>query len=465
MLQSPSMTAPVRRLAVPLLYALFFAAAIALVLAANSQELLTKEEASSGFVNPAFLAFRLQHHIFSTNFYAYLYLWLASHLVHGLFYARFAKAAIMALLPCFVYLYLRKGFEFGSWQAFFAALGVSVLPGYIAFSWLGVDIGMETPIGWCALWLALFDTPAAILASSFLAALSAECYGAGVVFLIAVAASHLVRFRRSHRTALLAGFAVMLAVLLVPVFWWTNVQTLMTGGAGDPTIHGAGERVISLAKELFLRGDSYYFFGNGAPALGGSFIALIALAGLIAALAQDRRRTWPLILVSVLSIGIYAVAGNVVGVRRVIPLVVSLGVFACLFLRSLATNRMLAVRVAAYGAMAIWLAIAGNEFLGVRQGLASGKIQLPRDFDFQIPPGKTMASAIEGLLNGSVALPADLAGYEPDRTLSILYVLGKPSPRYSPQEIVQRCDAHGWSIPSDAPRFVRVRKHLFRRAN
>jgi hypothetical protein len=455
------MTARARRLAIPLLYAIFFAAAISLVFAANSQELLTKEEASSGFVNPTFLAFRLQHHIFSTNFYAYVYLWLASHLLPGLFYARFAKAAIMALLPCFVYLYLRKGFEFGSLQAFLAALAVSILPGYITFSWIGTDTGMETPIGWCALWLALFDTPAAILASSFLAALSAECYGAGVVFLIAVAASHLVRFHRSRLRVLLAGFAVMLAVLLVPVFWWTNVQTLMTGGAGDPTIHGAGGRLVSLAKELFLRGDSYYFFSNGAPALGAGFIELIVIAGFITVLLQDRRRAWPLILISVLSTGIYAVAGNVGGVRRVIPLVVCLGVFACLFLKSRATSRMLSVRAAAYGAMAVWLAIAASEFLSVRQGLASGRIQLPRDFDFPIPPGKTMASAIGGILNGSVALPADLAGYEPDRTLSILYVLGKPSPRYSPHEIIQRCDAHGWSIPSDAPRFVRVRKHLF----
>jgi hypothetical protein len=461
MLQSPSMKAPESRVAVPLLYAIFFAAAIVLVFAANSQELLTKEEASSGFVNPVFLVFRLQHHIFSTNFYAYVYLWFASHVVHGLFYARFAKAAIMALLPCFVYLYLRKAFEFGSWQAFLAALGVSFLPGYISFSWLGVDIGMETPIGWCALWLALFDTPAAILASSFLAALSAECYGAGVVFLIAVAASHLVRFHRSRRLALLAGFAVMATVLLVPVVWWTNVQTLMTGGAGDPTIHGAGERLVSLAKEIFLRGDSYYFFSNGAPALGAGFIELIAIAGFIMVLLQDLRRAWPLMLISVLSIGMYAIAGNVGGVRRVIPLVVCLGLFACFFLRFLATSRMRSVRAAAYGAMAIWLAIAAGEFFSLRQGLASGRIQLPRDFDFQIPPGQTMASNVEGILNGSVALPADLAGYEPDRTLSILYVLGSPSPRYSPHEIIQRCDAHGWSIPSDAPRFVRVRKRLF----
>jgi len=456
---APALDVP-SRVAIPLLYAIFLAAAIGLVLAANSQELLTKEEASSGFVNPAFLEFRLEHHLFSTNFYAYLYLWLASHVVHGLFYARFAKAAVMALLPCFVYLYLRKAFEFGGLQAFLGALGVGLLPGVISFTWIGMDTGMETPIGWCALWLALFDAPAAILASSFCAALSAESYGGGVVFLIAVAASHLIRFHRSRRPALLAGFAVMLAVLLVPVFWWTNVQTLLTGGAGDPTLHGAGERLVSLAKELFLRGDSYYFFSNGAPALGAGLIPLLAIAGLVAAMVQDRRRTWPLLLISALSIAIYAVAGNVVGVRRAIPLVVALALFACLLLRSLSASRMLFVRGAAYAAAVIWLAIAGNEYLATRDGLASGRIQLPRDFEFKIPAGQTMAGAVAGILNGSTKLPPDLAGYEPDRTLSILYVLGQPTPPYSRQEVILRCDAHGWSIPSDAPRFLRFRKRL-----
>src|SRR5579871_1066146 len=446
-----------RRVAIPLLYVLFLAASIALVFAANDQELLTKEEASSGFVNPVFLSFRLQHHVFSTNFYSYAYLWLASHLVHGLFYARFAKAAILGLLPCFVYLHLRKQFDFGSGQAFLAALAISTLPGYIAFSWIGVDIGMETPIGWGALWLALFDTPAAILASSFFAAVSAECYGAGVVFLIAVAASHLVRFHRSQRLTLAAGFAVMLVVLLVPVFWWTNVQTLFTGGAGDPTRHGAVDRLITLAKELAVRGDSYYFFSDGAPALGSLFIASIAAAGVAVAL-RDLRRTWPLMLISALSIAIYAIAGNVIGVRRAIPLVVCLGVFACLFLRTLAASRTLSIRAAGYGAMALWLGLCAYDYLNLRSGLASASIPLPRDFDFPIPTGETMASVVEKILNGSAALPPDLAGYEPDRTLAILYLLGKRNEEFSPREIVQRCDAHGWSIPSDSPRFVRIRK-------
>jgi hypothetical protein len=448
------------RISVPLLYAIFFAAALMLVLAANGQGLLTKEEATSGFVNPTFLQFRLQHHIFNTNFYGYVYFWLANHILQGLFYARFAKAAFMALLPCFIYLYLRKGFGFAGLPAFAAALGVSVLPGIICFSWIGIDTGMETPLGWCALWLALFDFPAAIIASCFFAAVSVECYGGGVVFLIAVAASHLFRFHRSRRPALVAGLFVMLAVLLFPVFWWTNVQTLLTGGAGDPTIHGSRGRLLSLGSELFLKGDSYYFFSNGAPALGAAILGLLAMAGFAAAIIRDARRAWPLLLLSATSIVVYAAAGNVIGIRRVIPLVVALAVFACLLLRSLAASPLLVVRAAAYLATTAWIIVAASDFAAVRDGLASAGIRLPEDFEFRVPPGQTMATTISGLLNGSLRLPRDLSGYEPDRTLSILYVLSQPAPLYSARELIQRCDEHGWSIPSNAPRFVRIRRHF-----
>jgi hypothetical protein len=218
-----------------------------------------------------------------------------------------------------------------------------------------------------------------------------------------------------------------------------------------------------LGRELFLGGDSYYFFSNGAPALGAGFIGLLAVAGLIAAIIRDARRVWPLILLCLTSTGMYAAAGNVIGVRRVIPLVVTLAVFACLLLRWLAQSSRLFVRAAAYIAMAICVTIAAKDFLAVRAGLASARIQLPHDFEFRVPPGQTMASTVSGLLDGSFRLPQDLSGYEPDRTLSILYVLGKSAPLYSPHAIIQRCDAHGWSIPSNAPRFVRIRRHFSRK--
>lgn len=116
-----------------LLYALFFSVSITLPLAANQQALLTKEEASSGIVNLAFLEFHLQHHTFGTNFYAYVFFWLTSHLGHSLFYGRWAKAVLMSTIPCWIYLYLRNRFEFPVGQAFAAALAISMMPAVFAF--------------------------------------------------------------------------------------------------------------------------------------------------------------------------------------------------------------------------------------------------------------------------------------------------------------------------------------------
>lgn len=447
--------------AVPLLYAIYLAAAITLVFAANRQGLLSKEEASSAFVNPTFLQFRLQHHLFGTNFYAYIYFWLASHISRTLFYCRFAKAAWMASLPCFLYLYLRKRFEFRGWQAFAGALAISILPGVLSFSWLGIDIGTETAIGCAALWLALFDSPAAIILSCWLAALSAGCYGAGIVFLIAVGVSQLLRLRNpAKRPSVLVGFGSMLLTFLFPVFWWTNAQTLLEGGAGDPQLSNAAARLLSLGRELGIRGDSYYLLDNGAPALGAGLIALLAMGGLLLAVFRDARRAWPLLLICATSVGVYAVAGNVIGVRRAIPLVVALGIFAALLLRALAASRLLWIRAVAWAAFAAWMIIGAYEFNAERAGLASARIALPGDFDFRIPPGETMASTVSKMLDGSIPIPADLSGYEPDRTLCILFVLGEPAPKYSPHEIVAQCDRHGWSIPSRAPRFARFRRHF-----
>jgi len=50
------------------LYAAVLACNAALAFAANRQGLVLKEEASSAFVDPAFLGLRLQHHPYATNF-------------------------------------------------------------------------------------------------------------------------------------------------------------------------------------------------------------------------------------------------------------------------------------------------------------------------------------------------------------------------------------------------------------
>ena len=444
--------------AAALLYFIQLLLILALVFAANRQGLLMKEEASVGFVNPTFLSLRLQHHVWATGFDAYvLFLW-AGHFVPTLFFGRFAKAAIMALLTPLVYLYLMRRFSFSGPRAFAAALSIGLLPGVICFSWFGVDVGLETPLGFLALWLALFESPLCIVASCVAVCLAAGCYGSGLAFLPAVLIHQLPRLQTPKlRGAVIAGGAVAAAVLAFPIFWWTNIQSLWIGGGGRPLIAGAADRLAGLFRELFVQGGSYYFFSDGAAALGGIVMGLAALAGLVVMSVRQPSRCWPLLVVSAGVVGMYAVAGNVTGVRRAIPLVVCLGIFAALLLNMAPSRRPFWRAIAFYAPLLMFITLEGVQFNKIRSGLASSRIALPHDFEFRIPPGKTMAEEIALLVARSETLPADLAGYEPDRTLCILYRLTQPNPIVSAREIVARCDQHGWSIPSSSPRFSRLR--------
>ena len=442
-----------------LLYGIQLLLILALVLAANRQGLLTKEEASSAFVNPTFLELRLQHHVYATNFYAYAFFLWASRLVQILFFGRFAKAAIMAFLTPLVYLYLRRRFAFPGARAFVAAIAIGLLPGVICFSWLGVDFGLETTLGFLALWLALFECPWLAVASCLAAALAAGSYGSGFAFLPAVLIHHLPRLRKpTLRGAVIAGSVLAAAALVFPAFWWTNVQSLWAGGGGRPLAAGAAGRLAGLLRELIVHGGSYYFFGDGAPALGGIAVGMAALSGIAVMSFRDPSRSWPLLVVSASAVGIYALAGNVTGVRRAIPLVVSLAIFAALLLNIVPGRGSYWRAIAFYGPMSILIAFEAAHYNSVRSDLATSRLSLPRDFEFRIPPGKSMAGEIASLADGSQKLPGDLEDYEPDRTLCILYRLTQPTPIVSASEIVARCDRHGWSIPSGSSRFSRLRK-------
>jgi hypothetical protein len=450
--------------AAALLYSIQLVLILALVFAANRQGLLTKEEASSTFVDPTFLSLRLQHHVFATNFYTYvLFLW-TGHLIPQLFFGRFVKAVIMALLTPLVYLYLKRGFSFSGPRAFAAAVAIGLVPGVICFSWLGVEFGLDTALGFLALWLALFEHPVCIVASCAAAALAGGCYGSGLAFLPAVLIYQLPRLRTPElRRAVMAGGALAGLVLAFPVFWWTNIQSLWIGGGGHPNVTGAASRLAGLFQELFVQSrGSYYFFGNGAAALGGTgiVVGVAAVAGIAAMSYRGPSNCWPLLVLSSGVPVIYALAGNVTGVRRAIPLVVSLGMFATLLLNMLPSRKPFWRAITFYGPILVVIALEGAQYNGIRNGLATSRIALPHDFEFQIPPGKSMAEEIALLAGRSQRLPGDLAGYEPDRTLSILYRLTQPNPIVGSREIVARCDEHGWSVPSNSPRFSWLRGRL-----
>src|SRR3974390_3533923 len=91
-----------------LLYIIGLLLSLSLVEAANHQQVLTKEEASTSFVAPTFTQLHLQHHVYLTNFWTYVVLLSARKFSHGIFYGRFLKAVVAALLAPGVFGYLKK---------------------------------------------------------------------------------------------------------------------------------------------------------------------------------------------------------------------------------------------------------------------------------------------------------------------------------------------------------------------
>ena len=434
---------------------------LSLVNSANQQQLLLKEEASAAYVGPVFLSFRLQHHIFATNFYSYLIYGLGRHLYGGLFGVRLTKITIMALLPGSIYLYLRDRFDFRPLEAFLSAIAVVLLPGILCLSWLGTEMAQESALGFLALWLALDDRSWAILASLYLAAVTAGCYGLGLAYLLVVVVIQAFRLRiPARRLSVLAGLALAGCVLVMPLIWWTNAQTLFIGGGGRPGSGGSLTRLSAATKELFVHTTSYYMFANGRPALGTPLIGALALAGVVWAAIRYRRAAWQLLALALTSLSLLAVAGNVPGVRRAVPLVICLGLFAILLLHSLLKSERIGSRAIAVVLFILWLIPAAFQYNAIRSELLTAQILLPHDFEFTVEQGGTMASTVEAFVDRSRPLRPGLQGYEPDRTLAILYALTQPDPIVSREELIAHADRHGWSIPSHTPRLAWIRKRL-----
>ncbi len=440
---------------------LHFGLLLSLVSAANQQQLLLKEEASAGYVGPVFLSLRLQHHIFATNFYSYLIYGVGHHLYGGLFGVRLTKITILALLPGSIYLYLRDRFEFRPLEAFVSAMAVVLLPGILCLSWIATEMAQESALGFLALWLALGDRRWSVIGSPCLAAVAAGCYGSGLAYLLVVVVIQASRLRvQSLRLPVLAGLALAGCTLMIPLIWWTNAQTLFIGGGGSPDPGGSLRRLSAATKELFVGTGSYYMFANGRPALGTPLIGALAVAGLVWVAIRYKRAAWQLLAVALTSLSLLAVAGNVPGVRRAVPLMICLALFAVLLLHSLLKSDRIGIRAIAFILFALWLIPSAFQYNAIRNELLTAQILLPHDFEFTVESGGTMSSTIEAFVNRSRPLPPGLPGYEPDRTLCILYTLSQPDPIVSREELIAEADRHGWSIPSRTPRLAWLHKRL-----
>ncbi|SFL48947.1 hypothetical protein [Geodermatophilus ruber] len=413
------------------LYAVAAAVGLASVAAVNAQGLLSGEEVSVSLLDVVAVPGRFQPTVYATNFAGHVQFWLFSHLdpSFDLFYGRTWKALAMALVAPLVHATLRRRLGCGRGPAALGALAAVLLPGVGAVAWLATENGLEVVWGLAALLLATSQRRVWVLAP-VAAGVAVSSYGAGLAWAGAVGALVAVRLVRSpsrvrHLRAVLAASAAGLAVVLVPLVWWEGGGRIVLGGgsvgSADPVA-----ALRSLGGELFVRGESYYYFTD-APALGSPWLAGVLAVAVVAGTAL-RPRLWPWTLALVLTVVLYALSGGVLGVRRAVAIPVLVALALAVVVDVLARRRAPLARLLLVTAAGVAvLGPLGGQYLDIRDGWRTGRYALPRDFDFPIAEGATMAeevTALTGRLNSGAATYREIAAErEGERSLAMAWLL------------------------------------------
>jgi hypothetical protein len=385
------------------LYALAAGVYLWIVQGANQQGTLSGEEASVSFVDVVAINERFQYTHYSTNFGGHVFFWLASYLdpVFGIFYGRRWKALAVALLCVLAYITLRRRLGSGRIGAVTGALTVALLPGVAGFSWIAIEPGLETVVGMTGVLVASsrrrFWWTAPLLAGAAVSTYGSGLVWAGVIGLLMLV--RLVRGENGDRSTLpwiaLAGVGGI-GIVVFPLLWWGGGVIVTGGGAlggKDPLA-----LIWQLLGELFVQGNSYYYFSDQA-ALGSVVIIALGLAGLAVA-SFEGRAIWPWLAVAAATIAMYAVAGGVVGVRRTIALAVVLGLgsgvavdaIAALARSFLHRRDLRAALIAAVAAAVLLPGIASA--IQMEQGLATRRFEIPVDFSFPIAAGSNMPTTL-----------------------------------------------------------------------
>ncbi|WP_162180023.1 ArnT family glycosyltransferase [Bryobacter aggregatus] len=292
----------------------------------NSNSFLLMEEAGSSFLDVLYFENRLQVCQVTTNIASYLVFWLGLQAIPdpGIFYGRLVKSVVMAGIPALVYLILHRRLQLNWIFAALAAVVVGLLPGVFYYSVLALDMAMDVPFGLLAIYLAFGTTAWSAIGAGFFLSFAALSYGSGLAFVFPVA---YLLWRRPQRWQSLSVAACSgLALVLASIFYWTNTQVLFLGGGSGGSSLWNGAR--GLYFELTRSGYSYYFTMPAMSALGYFPIGFLGLLGGIYGVARFRRYgVW--VLLAIGSAGIGIASGLPFGVRRSIPLVLSLGVLGC----------------------------------------------------------------------------------------------------------------------------------------
>jgi hypothetical protein len=263
-----------------------------------------------------------QASVWSTNFGAPVYYWVASHLdpSYSLFSARRWKALAMALAAPLAYLAATRRLGCGRAAGVLAGLVAALLPGIAMFGWVATENGLELVAGAAGLLLATsrrrFWPAAPLLGGVAVTTYTSGLAWAGVITLVCVLRA--VGSGGRERVAVLLALVGAAGIVVFPRLWWVAGPRRLVAGGGtvDGRVFGnAG----NLVEQLALSGKSYYFFGD-QPAFGSAALACaIAVAAVVCAVTRWRA-AWPWLLVAAATVVLWLPAGNVPGVRRAIAL-------------------------------------------------------------------------------------------------------------------------------------------------
>lgn len=421
------------------LFLLQIAASFYVTHSLERQEVLTAEESAIALSDNTLFEERYQHNPLATSFGAQFFYWVGYKVAPGdsLFYARYWKAAFMALMSPLLYLYGRRKLGLSEFSAATAATIAGFLPAWVAYVWV-CGVGLELVAGLAA--LLLLDTKKAplVVLSGALLGFSPLLYEPGFIFfpifMVELALYLRAGWGRAEQKEVIAAAAGSLAlaalVLLSPMIWWVNNPRLYLGGGEIVTQWGAllARNWNVFVRDVFQTSERSYYFFSVAPGVSNPWLAAGMLAG-VAATAASWRKWWPIYLLGAMSFTINIISGGAPGIRRVVILLVvfSLGTGALIdWLRNFVERRRgKNAAIAAAIALAATFAVGPVwQIKSTADAFASGSFKLPDDIKFQLLPGKNMAQTVDYMVsNPAVALKVYMQSMEPTRPMGVLYVM------------------------------------------
>jgi hypothetical protein len=304
------------------------------------QSFLTGEEVSASIRDPLLLPLGIQHNCYATNTGGHILYWLAMHIVPptDFFWTRTFKSVAMAAGPALVFLLGRWTYQMGFWASLASAITLATLPGYLSFSWLAIESGLDLILGLAGLLCATRQNALARFYAWPLVTAGLLTYGGGLVFVGALGVWtlwdlwHTYTCDRQRWTQRAAEWTIAVVfsggLILLCQSLHKNSHRAMQGGGtfdlGEGAFERAWTRLFGLSHDIFSSSDHSYYYFSVLPAHIHWLWVLLAVVGLWGFFCGKKSTGLSLVLIALLTISLAMTGfiGGVPGYRRVVVLTV-----------------------------------------------------------------------------------------------------------------------------------------------